>query len=144
MIKFKLGTISNKIMFLVSLLFSILLLLAAFYDSKIKAYYYGCWDCIEKINLVEGLSFLFFSFLFFSFLFLFQKNKEKFEKWKNFSLWYFFINALIIIFTPEYSGDAFVNVQRSSVAVLLTGLHFIISLTIFFYQAKKIKNTDKK
>jgi hypothetical protein len=62
-----------------------------------------------------------------AFFFLFQKNKDKFEKWRKFSLRYYLVYFVVVLIFPWHIGDAFLGFQKSDVVFLLTGLHFIIS-----------------
>ncbi len=132
---FTLCSFSNKKLFYISLSISIIAFLLISLSKEIESvcYYSGCYDFFSLIFL---FSILFYSFLFYSFIFLFQKNKLRFEKWRKFSFIFLLINTIVIIITPEYWGDEILNIQRSVVVLLLTALHFIISL---FYLFKKVK-----
>ncbi len=122
---------------IMSFCMSLILILIIILENSLKRIACGeNYDCRSIINLYAYFSFLFFSFLFFSFLFFLQKNKDNFEKWRKFSLWYLLAYLIIVTIFPWYIGDGFLSFQISEAVFFLTGIHFIISL---FYLFKKVK-----
>ena len=128
--------IFKKKLFILSLFFSLLNVIFLVFEKQVNNFLCDprMFKCLDKINLSVYLSLLFFSLLFFSILFLFQKNKENFEKWKKFSFYYYLLYIPIVLLFPWYIGDGFLSFQKSDAALLLVGVHFLISL---FFLLKK-------
>jgi hypothetical protein len=141
---FRSGWLSNTVILVISGTMSGIVVILGIFDTYLKQdLCYRLSNCVTTINTIAALSFLFFSFLFFSVLFLFQKNKEKFTKWRKFSLLFLLVYVLIVAIFPWYIGDGFMSFQKSQVVILLTIIHFIISL-FFLFGTNKSKLVSSK
>ena len=62
--------------------------------------------------------------------------------WKKFTLIYLFIYLFIVIITPWYIGDGFMNIQKGTVAIMLSALYFILSLILVLYKSWKLRGKN--
>lgn len=92
--------------------------------------------CYKSFSLLFFFSILSFSFFVFSFIFLFIKNKQKFENWKRFSLYYYIVYIVIVSIFPWYIGDGFMHFQKSQVAIVLVSIHILWSFVLLIRKTK--------
>ena len=65
------------------------------------------YQCNDNIQNITYLSLIFIPIFLYSTIFLFYKNKEKFEKWRLFTLWYLFwyiLIGMIVLLTDTGGG----------------------------------------
>jgi hypothetical protein len=85
----------------------------------------------ENICLLGGMLLLIFlPTLFIAIVTLFARNNIVFRNWLKFAKYYVPIYFLLVIATPWYSGDEFLNIQKETIALFLSVLYFAISLVI--------------
>lgn len=94
----------------------------------------------ENLCGLAGLaSFIFFPIFFFSIIFFLINKLETFQSWVKFTTYFFAVNLSIIIITPWYWGDGFMNIQKGTVTISLAVLYFLISLILIAYKSYKLR-----
>ncbi len=94
-------------------------------------------------RLVEAITLITFPIFVLSLLLLFLKKEEVSETWRKFTTVFFGAYALVVIFTPWYLGDGFMNIQKESVAILGSIFYGAISLILIIKKSIQLRGEKK-
>lgn len=94
----------------------------------------------ENICRLSALaSLIFVPILFFALVSFMLEKQEIFASWIKFTAYFFIVNLLLVIVTPWYWGDGFMNIQKETNTIGLAVLYAVISLVLISYKSYKLK-----
>ncbi len=111
-----------------------------FYTNS--AYYSFCdgnylnESCGSLVKFIKLLFYVFPAIFLFSVISFFVSDKAFFS-WRKFTVVFFLIYLAILIVTPWYLGDAFLNLQKAHISYLGLFVYSLISLILIVYKSLK-------
>lgn len=95
--------------------------------------YFAAW----KVTFLISIALLPIAIL----AFLFQE--KVFILWRKFTIIYLFIYLFSILITPSYGGD-FIKIEKGTVAIFLSILYVVLSISVILYKARKVRKENQK
>ena len=130
--------ISKK--FLATLFFTgiILVLVSEFIHDQYSCLIVGDYSSEDICRLIGNMLLISFPAFFFALVSFFMKNENAFESWRKFSFIFIPSSIILVLITPWYLGDGFMNIQKEVVALILSGVYAGTSLVLIAYRSFKI------
>jgi len=131
---------TKKIVFFISLFFTVIFLLLAFTSDSIYDYCISEGHCSSWMDIIDSALptlMLYFSviILFLSSIIYFLKE-EIFNSWIKFTYYWLPISIFLVFITPGGRGGGFFPslIDKELISILMSGLFFIISLLLIIFK----------
>ena len=136
--------ISKK--FLATLFFTgiILVLVSEFIHDQYSCLIVGDYSSEDICRLIGNMLLISFPAFFFALVSFFMKNENAFESWRKFSFIFIPSSIILVLITPWYLGDGFMNIQKEVVALILSGVYAGTSLVLIAYRSFKFHYIQQK